>query len=400
MNILFVSLDKIGGGYIDGSKIRSNFLLDAIRVANKDGKIYVLTSPESNVKSDCNMRVCHFDLGGKSYSYHTMKGLFRKFYKTLAGMGLLPKSLIEEYNPETYFPNVEFDCVFLRYQKSACLFPYYKLAPVILDYDDHPLQSFDTAIKYLMPVGVRPFAKVFSRIQFHIVRKHISVGFLSNEDQADKFGNDVMYLPNAVQIPDVIYNPLCKEREYLFTIGSMGYPPNYLGVDKFLNEIWPSFHKKYPNVKYVIAGRGLPELYARRWSMIGGVDYIGYVDDLDKAYERCLATIVPIWAGSGTAIKTRESLIHSRCCLSSPFGARGLENCLELKNNGLFIFDNAMEFIKTFEMVLDEKLRVSYEQMAYQYAKENFSYTIFEEKVKKAISMIGEGPRGSRGHRD
>lgn len=126
-------------------------------------------------------------------------------------MGFLPKSLIKEYNPETYFPNVKFDIVFLRYQRSACLFPYYQMAPVILDYDDHPLQSFDTAIKYLMPVVVRPFAKVFSRIQFHIVRKHISGGFLSNEEQAESFGHNVMYLPNVVRMPDVTYNSQCRE---------------------------------------------------------------------------------------------------------------------------------------------------------------------------------------------
>lgn len=286
---------------------------------------------------------------------------------------------------------MKFDCVFLRYQRSACVFPYYKLAPTILDYDDHPLQCFDTAIKYLMPVGVRPFAKVFSRIQFHIVRKHISGGFLSNEEQAELFGHNVMYLPNAVQMPDTAYNTLCKEREYLFTIGAMSYPPNYLGVDKFLNEIWPYFHKKYPNIKYLIAGKGLNESYARKWSAIEGVDYIGYVDDLDKAYERCLATVVPIWAGSGTAIKTRESLIHSRCCLSSPFGARGLENYFEINNKGLFIFDDAEEFIKSFEMLLDENQRTSYEQIVYQFAKQNFSYSIFEEKVKSVLSKFNKG---------
>lgn len=390
MNILFVSLDNFffGGGITKGSQIRSLFLLDAIRSANKDGKIYLLTAPESIVKCDSNVHVRYFN--SKAYSYNTMSGILKKFYKTLAGMGFLPKSLVNEYNPGTYFPNVKFDCIFLRYQNSACLFPYYKLAPVILDYDDHPLQAFDNAIKSLTLAGVRPFAKVFSRIRFHIIRKHISIGFLSNENDVGLFRqHNVMCLPNVVRMPDATYNPLCRERDFLFTVGDMSYNPNYLGVDKFLNEIWPSFHKKYPDVKYLIAGRGLPESYARRWSEIDGVEYIGYVDDLDKAYERCLATVVPIWSGSGTAIKTRESLIHSRCCLSSPLGARGLENCFELKNQGLFIFDDAMEFIKTFEMVIDEKKRVSYERMSYQYAKENFSYTIFEGKVKEAIIMIG-----------
>lgn len=389
MNILFVSQEIMRGGHIcSGGQLRSQFLLDTVRSANKDGDIYILTTPESNIKSDGNIHVRCFD--SKPYSYKTMTGIFRKFYKTLAGMGFLPKSLIKEYNPENYFPNVKFDCVFLRCQRSACLFPYYKLAPCLLDYDDHPVQGFDTVIQYLMPAWIRPLAKVFSRIQFHTIRKHISGGFLSNKEQAESFGYNVMYLPNVVRMPDTTYNPFYRERDCLFTVGHMSYPPNYLGVDRFLNEIWPSFYKKYPDIKYVIAGKDLPELYARRWSVIDGVNYIGYVDDLDKEYERCIATVVPIWAGSGTAIKTRESLIRSRCCLSSLFGARGLENSLEIKNKGLFIFDDAEEFINNFEMVLDEKRRISYEQVAYQYAKQKFSYSIFEEKIKIAIGMIGQ----------
>ena len=101
-------------------------------------------------------------------------------------------------------PYVKFDYIVLRFQRTACLFPYQRLAPIILDYDDHPLQSFDTVIRHFMPLAVQPFAKIFSRFQFYVTRNRISGGFLAIREQAESFGHNVSYLPNAL-IDKILY---------------------------------------------------------------------------------------------------------------------------------------------------------------------------------------------------
>lgn len=236
-----------------------------------------------------------------------------------------------------------------------------------------------------MPLLVQPFAWAFNRFQYYIIRMRIAAGFLAIREQAEKFGHNVSYLPNAVPFPGESYNACVERREYLFTVGAMGYPPNSRGVDKFLKDIWPDFHRKYPDVRYVIAGKGAPESCIKQWNDTDGVEYVGFVEDLDKLYENGIAAVIPIWEGSGSAIKTREALIHSRCCFSSSFGARGLESSSELVGEGLFMFESPKEFVAAFDKIVDDSSRSLYEGNVFQYAAKNFSLASFEEKVEEML---------------
>lgn len=236
---------------------------------------------------------------------------------------------------------------------------------------------------------IRPFSWIFNRLQFQIVKRRIFGGFLSNGEQVGGFGHNVSYMPNVVPYPNVSYNAKNTERKYLFTIGQMGYSPNSEGVDKFLNEVWREFHAKYPDIRYIIGGKGAPEEYSKRWNLYEGVDYIGFVDDLDKMYENCIASIIPVWSGSGTAIKTRESMIHSRCCLSTPFGSRGLCCFHEVKDKGLFTFRSADDFIEAFEKVSDVRLRTECEDNVFLYARKNCTSESMEVKLKEKLDALG-----------
>lgn len=117
MNILLVSLENPEvTKFVCGGQVRSSLMWNAIRAVNPTGGNYLLTSPNEYAYSE-NDYVRFFRI--KTADYMTISGLFRKFYKTLAGMGFLPKLLVEEYNPQSYFPNVKFDCIVLRFQRAA-----------------------------------------------------------------------------------------------------------------------------------------------------------------------------------------------------------------------------------------------------------------------------------------
>lgn len=383
MNILLVTMENpFVTKVVSGGQVRSKIMWDAIRAVNPTGYNYLLTSP-NEYALDENECVRFFEAG--TVDYWTISGLFKKFYKTLAGLGFLPESLVREFNPQYYFPDVKFDYIVLRFQRAACLFPFHKLAPIILDYDDHPLQSFDSAIRHLLPLPVQPLAWIFNRFQFYVVRSRIRGGFLANYEQAEGFGHNVTYLPNAVPFPGKTYNASEKKRDFLLTVGAISYPPNSRGIDKFIKEIWPEFHRKFPDIKYVIAGKGASKSCSNQWNKTEGVEYVGYVDNLDKVYENSIAAVIPIFEGSGTAIKTRESMIHSRCCLSTPFGARGLESDSEIYDRGLFVFNNAEEFVRAYEKISKESSRTLFEDNIFSYASKNFSPVDFEAKLKEML---------------
>lgn len=152
MNILFVVLQNpLVRTLTVGEQVRSKLLWDAIRNINAGGGNYILTSFAQDAPNE-NQFVRYFSVKSQGESYRSLKGLFKKFYKTLAGMGFLPERFVKEFNPNYYFPGIRFDYIILRFQRAACLFPYHKIAPIILDYDDHPLQCYDTiAVRRNLP---------------------------------------------------------------------------------------------------------------------------------------------------------------------------------------------------------------------------------------------------------
>ena len=80
-----------------------------------------------------------------------------------------------------------------------------------------------------------------------------------------------------------------------------------------------------------------------------------------------------------------------RVCLASPFGARGLEDCLQAGNTGLQIFQSAEEFIYKFETyVLDENKREIAEKEAVSYIMTTHSESHFFQVVRDTVEKICE----------
>lgn len=390
MNILFVTLENPLLKISSGGQFRSRLMWNAILKVNASGGNFLLTgcSGRNNDKEHENIRYIKFN---NRESNNKLLHIIQGGIKRLSGLGILPKVLSNEYNPSCYFQNTKFDFIICHFQGAARRFPYYQIAPLIIDYDDHPLQKWNTLSKNSIPFIIRPVLTFLVLSQFHIIKKHIRCGFLSNSEYLRGFNNkNIHILPNAVQEPSASYQSINPIRKYLFFVGLLSYEANYLGIDRFLDEIWQVFHRLYPNIKFVIAGSGLSDELRRKWSAIEGVSYIGYVENLEDAYKFSIATISPIYGGSGTAIKTRESMIHSRCCLSTSFGARGIERDARINNKGLFLFENADEFIDAFEKISDVKFRESCEHNVYEYAKEHFSPKIFEEALRKMLGTLNE----------
>ena len=180
-------------------------------------------------------------------------------------------------------------------------------------------------------------------------------------------------------------HPLCLRH---LSVGMMAYEPNFLGVDRFLAQIWPDVRKAYPDLECRIVGPGLPEACLRKWRAIPGVRYLGPVDDLSVQYAAALAVVVPVDMGGGTCIKTREALAYARVCLSTEFGARGLD-LQDSKTHGLLVYHDAEEFMAGLKDALDEKWRGDAEKAARWFAEERFSRASFDRGVADLIRRTG-----------
>jgi hypothetical protein len=296
-----------------------------------------------------------------------------------------------EYEVNDVFRNVRFNIVVSRYIQLSARFHLWDIAPLYIDIDDHPLQVYDTIIQYKHPAILRSIGRHIVKRQFNSIIKKVAGAWISNEQQI--VSNKILsYLPNIPFPFSSTYSPRCSKRDYLFTVGFMSYKPNYEGVDFFLSAIWPEFHKKYPNIKYLIGGKGAPLEFVNKWERIEGVQYLGYIDNLEAAYENCIAAIVPIYSGAGTCIKTLEAMSYYRVCLSTPYGARGIDKADLSGDHGLFIFNDAKEFIRIYENIINYTLRSHLEEKASEYIKSNYSFTNF----KKIIISTIENKSGAR----
>lgn len=370
-----------------GNEQRTNLLWNALQQL---GKVYTIVyegdGPETPCYIDDTNRIVRCSTYYRSY-YKTLKGIGYTVLDKYLGFGFLPYKFPLRYKPDEIFPGVKFDIVVTRYINMPAKYHFWDIAPLYVDIDDHPVQVFDTSIKSSFPRVIQCIFRKILLKQYGKLVTNFAGGWLANKSLLSSRCPNISYLPNIPLMPGETYNPRSDERNYLFTIGKMSYPPNYLGVDRFLNEIWPHFHHKYPKVVYRIGGKGAPEEFAERWMNKEGVEYCGFIPNLEDAYEQCIATIVPIYSGGGTCIKTLESLAFSRLCLSTRFGVRGIEEDDINKGNGLFVFEDSDTFIGAYEEILHSSSSEK-ERKAFDYiSKGSFSKDRFEKSVINVIEQ-------------
>jgi glycosyltransferase involved in cell wall biosynthesis len=146
----------------------------------------------------------------------------------------------------------------------------------------------------------------------------------SEAESARAHNPSVFVAPNGVDPfdePDVSrFRRPRDERDplRLLFVGSLNYEPNRQGLEWFINEVAPLARQRLRiDIEVVGPGRRGPEL--------PGVRYLGRVDNLDAAYGRADAAVVPLRAGAGSRLKVVEALARGVPLVSTSIGAEGYD---------------------------------------------------------------------------
>ena len=386
MNILYI-VHKDPRIKTGGNELRTNLIWEILK---KKGRVFTLVLNDTQKEryiyiNDEEHPICFVNLK-KSTSW--FKTFLYRLINRVSGLPILPFPLAANRHVTEFYPHDVMDMAVCRYIRSFCYFHLWKVLPTLVDIDDSPKQVYNTVTQYSFPRLLRPIGRWVNQLQTRYVLKKVNGGWISNQDQLEEFGEKVKLLPNIPIKPSASYNPTTERENYLFTIGVMGYPPNFMGVNKFLKEVWPSFHKEYPQIRYIIGGRNAPKDMANRWNATDGVSYVGFVDNLERLYAKCIAAVVPIYAGGGTCIKTLEAMAYSRVCLSTPFGARGILEDDVMPYNGLCIFRNTSDFVSACCKLLDERSRVEMEGGAFRYFHSHYSMNMSIKAVDEVLQQV------------
>lgn len=127
-------------------------------------------------------------------------------------------------------------------------------------------------------------------------------------------------------------------------IGSLDWLPNLEGLHFFLNEIWPIAHKRFPSLKFHVAGRNTPESLLQK--KIPGVIFEGEVPDAKAFINKHTLFLVPILSGSGMRAKILEAMALGKTVLTTTIGLEG--NHAQHKEHVL-VADTKEEFLKLLE---------------------------------------------------
>ena len=284
------------------------------------------------------------------------------------------------------FPDERFDAIVVRYPHLAAITRICRCGRTFIDIDDDPEQIYDTLTASHQGRLRRWLCRRLIRSQINRVLSRCAGGWVSNAAQVAWYPPrlNVRALRNIPLPPSERYDPGVGRSRALLTVGGMYWPSNYLGVDAFLRDVWPRVRTAHSDLEYWIVGKDPPADYLARWTAMDGVKCLGFVDNLEDLYARALAAVVPIDQGSGTCIKTRESLVLSRVCLSTEFGARGF-TANDRTGNGLLLYRTADDFMVHLEKVLDETWRAAAEKDAKRYADENLSLKAFAKELEDCL---------------
>lgn len=378
MNILFIcGSDPRDKSF--GNPQRTNFIWQSLK---KLGNVYTICNTSSDYDIDDTIRIAKISKpeGIKALINWPIEK-FWNYFDNSNNLRILPYPVSYADFP---YSQVKFDIIVLRYLEVPSVMKLWRYAPVFIDIDDYPnieVSISDLFRRYSITQFIAQLLRCY-RVRY--IERHISGAWVSNYGDICRVHNKrVHILRNIPQKPADLYDFDSERSNYIFSVGFMGYKPNYSGVDHFLDECWPIISNSFPDLKYYIIGKGAPDEYQKKWSKIKNVDYLGYVNDLASIYQNSLATVVPILKGSGTCIKTIESLSFGRQCFSFPMGLRGIPEEIANDSNGFHSFYTGQEFIEKFKrFVLDNKKMEEVELegrkvVSLSFNMENFTKDVF-----------------------
>ncbi|MCK4679052.1 MAG: glycosyltransferase [Bacteroidales bacterium] len=152
----------------------------------------------------------------------------------------------------------------------------------------------------------------------------------------------IIDLPFGIQFDDYQLQDIKPEIPSLFHLGSMNWMPNEEGIRWFLDKAWPLIHHEFPELKFYLAGRMMPDWLLK--AKIPNVEVVGEVENALNFIQSKMIMIVPLFSGSGIRIKIIEGMTAGKPIISTSIGAEGI-NYENGKN--ILIADTPEEYLES-----------------------------------------------------
>ena len=192
--------------------------------------------------------------------------------------------------------------------------------------------------------------EIAKRLEPEIGNKFDTVITLTEEDKLylANLGCEtkIHVIPPQINVPNI--DKIAKTPNSICFVGSYNREPNIQAVEILINEVFP---KISCSVSLNIVGKGLGRKIIQTIHNLEGVNYLGFVDDIDSFIASQMLMVAPIHIGAGLKMKIPHALACGTAVITTPVGAEGI-NIDEI--NGLWEAANVSEMTRLIDELLPQ----------------------------------------------
>ncbi|MDX1939763.1 MAG: glycosyltransferase family 4 protein [Saprospiraceae bacterium] len=134
-------------------------------------------------------------------------------------------------------------------------------------------------------------------------------------------------------------------------IGSLDWMPNQEGLKWFLDNVWTELNRRFPALKFHIAGRNTPDWIKQL--RIPNIMVHGEVPNAAAFINNHTMMIVPLFSGSGMRVKILEGMALGRVVLTTSLGLEGIH---AQHQKEVVIADTPDDFVNVIARCLENPL--------------------------------------------
>lgn len=197
--------------------------------------------------------------------------------------------------------------------------------------------------------------------------------------KADKIPSVV--IPAGFEIKDTEPDFANVEFPSLFYIGALDWFPNQQGVEWFLKNVWDKIYRRFPDLKFYIAGRNSDKWKFLRANKFPNVEVVGEVEDSREFIKTKSIMVVPLFAGSGIRVKIIEAMSLGKAVISTSVGAEGIKY---KDGENILIANSVGEFVKKISICVENK------SFCFNLGKRAFELVNDEYNIVKLVGELKE----------
>lgn len=239
------------------------------------------------------------------------------------------------------------DLVWIYNLAVANAFGIWRWPYTVLDFDDIPSCVHRTALWQASNVRekIHRFHQmlVWRRRETTLLERFDAICAASEGDRNElrrRVGHSdrIHVVPNGFAKPKEVPARRPVSPPWVGFIGTFKYGPNRDGAQWFIKRVWPNILKTIPQARLRIVGEGSEE---QPWPSSLNIDALGWLEDTESEMAKWSLTVVPIFVGGGTRVKTAEAFSRKCPVVSTTLGVYGYD---VLDGREALITDSAAEF--------------------------------------------------------